>query len=80
MLTPLEADMAVVVSHMSKANKDLFGPTDAYAQAYGLFISEQACGTTFGPTFAGLLYAKAGWMVAAFCASGSISVVNLFFQ
>ena len=67
---------------MSKADKELFGPSGAYARAYGLFTVAQACGTIFGPTFAGILYEKEGWTVAvcalaAFCASGIIPVVSM---
>lgn len=58
MLTPLAADMFIVASHMSRANRGLFGSNGAYAQAYGLFNTAQACGTIFGPAFAGFLYAR----------------------
>lgn len=66
---------------MSKVNKDYFGPTGAYAQAYGLFSAGQACGTMFGPAFAGLLFKKVSWIaavlsMAAFCASGAVLAVG----
>ncbi|MCJ1231454.1 hypothetical protein MMC12_008131 [Toensbergia leucococca] len=83
MLSPLAADMVVVVDQMGNDNKDLFGATGAYAQAYGLFDTALACGTIFGPAFAGFLYERAGWKIAVwalavFCASGSVPIVSLY--
>jgi MFS family permease len=82
-LSPLAADMFDVVEQMGKDNEGLFGPAGAYAQAYGLFEAAIALGTMFGPTYAGLMYEKAGWQpvvwaLAVFCASGSIPVVRFF--
>lgn len=87
-LSPLATDMFSVVEKMGKDNEGLFGPAGAYAQAYGLFDIALAFGSIFGPTYAGVVYEKAGWRVAvwalaAFCASGSIPVVRVlvfFFQ
>ncbi|KAF7502126.1 hypothetical protein GJ744_006997 [Endocarpon pusillum] len=80
-LSPLAADMFGVVVQMGKDNEGLFGRAGAYAQAYGLFDTALALGTIFGPTYAGLLYEKAGWRpavwgLAAFCASGSIPIIG----
>ena len=80
-LTPIAADMFVVVESMGKDNEVLFGPGGAYAQAYGLFDFAMACGTIFGPAYAGTVFERAGWRVvtwalAAFCASGSLPIVS----
>ena len=81
MLAPLAADMFAVVEALGKDNEGLFGPAGAYAQAYGLFDTALACGTMFGPAFAGLVYERAGWKVAVlalagFCGSGVVPVVS----
>ena len=79
-ITPLAADMFEAVTIIGESNKGIFGPTGAYARAYGFFNAAQGCGTIFGPVFAGYLYEKEGWTVtvlalAAFCVSGAIVVV-----
>lgn len=82
MLFPLAADMFHIVTQMGKDHYLLFGPSGAYAQAYGLFDTALALGVMFGPAFAGLLYEKGGWNVAVwglavFCSSGVVPVVGL---
>ncbi|SLM38729.1 mfs general substrate transporter [Lasallia pustulata] len=76
-VSPLAADLSVVVEEKEKENPGIFGPGGAYAQAFALFNCSMAAATVFGPVFAGLLLERFGWKVMSlalgiFATSGAI--------
>lgn len=76
-MTPLMAEITYVVEAKERRNPGSFGPTGAYAQAYGLFVCAFAAGTMIGPLWSGLVETKAGWgtmswTLGLFSASGAI--------
>lgn len=80
-LSPLAADMCAIVSQLGEDHRSLFGPSGAFAKAYGLFNTALAVGAMVGPALAGLLYEIEGWNVAVWamailCASGTVPVVR----
>lgn len=58
---PLMAEITYVVEAKEKRNPGCFGPTGAYAQAYGLFVTAFAAGTMIGPLWSGYVLNSAGW-------------------
>jgi len=58
---PLMAEITYVVEAKEKRNPGCFGPTGAYAQAYGLFVTAFAAGTMIGPLWSGYVLDSAGW-------------------
>lgn len=60
-MPPLMAEITYVVEAKEKQNPGRFGPTGAYAQAYGLFVAAFAAGTLIGPIWAGYVRDAAGW-------------------
>jgi MFS family permease len=60
-MPPLMAEITYIVEAKEKKNPGAFGPTGAYAQAYGLFITAFAAGTLIGPIWAGYIRDAAGW-------------------
>jgi MFS family permease len=60
-MPPLMAEITYVVEAKEKQNPGRFGPTGAYAQAYGLYVTAFAAGTLIGPIWAGYVNDAAGW-------------------
>jgi MFS family permease len=60
-MPPLMAEITYLVEAKEKQNPGHFGPTGAYAQAYGLFVAAFAAGTLIGPIWAGYVRGAAGW-------------------
>jgi MFS family permease len=60
-MPPLMAEITYAVEAKEKQNPDRFGPTGAYAQAYGLFVAAFAAGTLIGPIWSGYVNQVAGW-------------------
>lgn len=60
-MPPLMAEITYVVEAKEKQNPGRFGPTGAYAQAYGLFVAAFAAGTLIGPLWSGYINQAAGW-------------------
>ena len=82
-VSPLAADLSVVVEEKEKENPGIFGPGGAYAQAFALFNCSMAAATLFGPVFAGALMDRFGWKVMSlalgiFAVSGAIPSVSCF--
>lgn len=84
-VSPLAADLSVVVEEKEKENPGIFGPGGAYAQAFALFNCSMAAATLFGPVFAGFLSERFGWKVMSlamgvFAASGALPSVSPLFS
>ncbi|KZF24304.1 MFS general substrate transporter [Xylona heveae TC161] len=60
-MPPLMAEITYVVEAKEKKYPGRFGPTGAYAQAYGLFNTAFAGGTLIGPVWSGFIEERAGW-------------------
>lgn len=60
-MPPLMAEITYIVESKEKAKPGCFGPTGAYAQAYGLFIAAFAAGSLIGPLWAGYVKDSGGW-------------------
>ncbi|KAK2625777.1 hypothetical protein QTJ16_005089 [Diplocarpon rosae] len=58
---PLMAEITYVVEAKEREVPGRFGPTGAYAQAYGLFVTAFAAGTLIGPLWSGNVEESAGW-------------------
>lgn len=76
-VSPVAADLSVVVEEKEKHDPGIFGPGGAYAQAFALFNCSMAAATLFGPVVAGSLIERYDWgvMTAAmgvFAFSGAI--------
>ena len=82
LLAPLASEMSFVVEESEQEFPGTMGSSKAYAQAYSLFNCALAGGQLIGPTLSGIIYQQINWPVtvgvlAIFCASGAIPVVNL---
>ncbi|KAH8813022.1 MFS transporter-like protein [Xylogone sp. PMI_703] len=76
-MTPLMAEITYVVEAKEKRSPGIFGPTGAYAQAYGLFVFAFAAGTLVGPVWSGFVRDNDGWgtmtwSLALFSLSGAV--------
>ena len=60
-MPPLMAEITYCVEAKEKQSPGRFGPTGAYAQAYGLFVAAFAAGTLIGPVWSGYINEAAGW-------------------
>ena len=60
-MPPLMAEITYAVEAKERQNPGRFGPTGAYAQAYGLFVAAFAAGTLIGPIWSGYVRDAAGW-------------------
>ncbi|KAI9829429.1 MAG: hypothetical protein M1819_006366 [Sarea resinae] len=60
-MAPLMAEITYVVEAKERKRPGMFGPSGAYAQAYGLFNTAFAGGTLVGPIWAGFVETSAGW-------------------
>jgi hypothetical protein len=60
-MPPLMAEITYVVEAKERECPGRFGPTGAYAQAYGLFVTAFAAGTLIGPIWSGYIEDAAGW-------------------
>ena len=80
-VSPVAADLLVVVEQKENSDPDAFGPGGAYAQAFALFNCSMAAATLFGPMVAGTLRERYGWDVMSaalgvFAFSGAIPAVS----
>lgn len=64
-MPPLMAEITYVVEAKERECPGRFGPTGAYAQAYGLFVTAFAAGTLIGPIWSGYVEDAAGWSTMA---------------
>ncbi|MDI1485705.1 MAG: hypothetical protein OHK93_003894 [Ramalina farinacea] len=81
-VSPVAADLSVVVEEKEKADPNAFGPGGAYAQAFALFNCSMAAATLFGPVAAAALRERYGWGVmsaatGAFALSGAVPTVGV---
>ena len=60
-VTPVMADITLVVQDKVKKNPAIFGTKSAYAQAYGLFNLSYAVGSLAGPLWGGFIRTASGW-------------------
>ncbi|KAI9682939.1 MAG: hypothetical protein M1829_006375 [Trizodia sp. TS-e1964] len=60
-ISPLLAEVVNVVENKESKIPGLFGPSGAYAQAYGLMNFAFSAGTLVGPIWAGFILASDGW-------------------
>ncbi|KAG4436742.1 hypothetical protein IFR05_007760 [Cadophora sp. M221] len=58
---PLMAEITYVVEAKERESPGRFGPSGAYAQAYGLFVTAFAAGSLIGPLWSGYVVESAGW-------------------
>ncbi|PVH89321.1 MFS transporter-like protein [Cadophora sp. DSE1049] len=58
---PLMAEITYVVEAKERETPGRFGPSGAYAQAYGLFVTAFAAGSLIGPLWSGYVVEEAGW-------------------
>jgi len=58
---PLMAEITYVVEAKEREDPGRFGPSGAYAQAYGLFVTAFAAGSLIGPLWSGYVVESAGW-------------------
>lgn len=72
-VSPVAADLSVVVEEKEKADPNIFGPGGAYAQAFALFNCSMAAATLLGPVAAGALRERYGWDVMS-TALGVLSI------
>ena len=80
-VSPLAADLSVVVEEKEKAEPNIFGPGGAYAQAYALFNCSIAIATVFGPIAATAFKERFGWSgmsvaMGIFAVSGAVPTVS----
>lgn len=76
-MPPLMAEITYVVEAKEKEKPGCFGPTGAYAQAYGLFIAAFAAGSLIGPVWAGYVsffldWRTMCWSLALFSFFGAV--------
>lgn len=81
-MSPVAADLSVVVEEKEKADPNAFGPGGAYAQAFALFNCSMAAATLFGPVAAAALRERYDWGVmsaatGAFALSGAVPTVGV---
>lgn len=62
---PLMAEVTYVVEAKEREKPGRFGPSGAYAQAYGLFVTAFAAGSLIGPLWSGYVVESAGWATMA---------------
>jgi Na+/melibiose symporter-like transporter len=74
-MPPLMAEITYIVEAKEKQSPGRFGPSGAYAQAYGLFITAFVAGTLIGPIWGGYVEDAAGWGTMAW-SSGLFSLVG----
>lgn len=80
-MSPVAADLSVVVEEKEKADQGAFGPGGAYAQAFALFNCSMAAATLFGPVAAAAVRERFGWGVMStvtgvFAISGAVPTVG----
>lgn len=64
-LPPLMAEISYIIDAKEKQCPGCFGPSGAFAQAYGLLIAAFAAGTLIGPLWGGYVEDAAGWATMA---------------
>lgn len=61
LMPPLMAEITYIIEAKEKRNPGCYGPSGAYAQAYGLFVFAFAAGGVVGPIWSGFIRDKSGW-------------------
>jgi len=60
-LPPLMAEVSYIIEAKEKQHPGIYGPSGAFAQAYGLLIAAFSAGTLIGPIWSGYVEDSAGW-------------------
>lgn len=82
-MSPLAADLAMMVEAKEREQPGVFGPYGAYAQVFALFNCSMAVGVLVFPLWVGLVQAKFGWgtlawSLALICGVAAIPVVSQY--
>ena len=65
LITPLAADLTLVVEQITEEQPELGGTAGAYGQVFSLLKCDISVGVLLGPSLAGFPYESFGWNVMA---------------